>query len=78
MTPMLTLFREFLHDLSHEPAVLLAGLKSLEEVGTFETPRRTIKVLYLQGQGKKPVVKEKTRDLSGMTYQCVFDFGVYA
>ncbi|MDD2826942.1 MAG: Mu-like prophage major head subunit gpT family protein [Sulfurospirillaceae bacterium] len=44
----------------------------------LSAPRRTIKVLYLQGQGKKPVVKEKTRDLSGMTYQCVFDFGVYA
>jgi len=41
-------------------------------------PRRTIKVLYLEGQGNKPMVKEKTRDLSGVTYQCVFDFGVYA
>ena len=40
--------------------------------------RRTIKCLYLQGQNKKPMVQEKDRDLSGVKYQCAFDFGVYA
>jgi len=40
--------------------------------------RRTIKVLYLQGLGRKPVVRESDRDLTGVTFECVFDFGVYA
>ena len=40
--------------------------------------RRTIKCLYLQGQNKKPIVQETRRDLSGLGYQCVFDFGLYA
>lgn len=41
-------------------------------------PRRTIKVLYLQGTGRKPIVRESDRNLSGVTFECVFDFGVYA
>jgi len=40
--------------------------------------RRTIKVLYLQGTNKRPIVRESDRDLSGVTFECVFDFGVYA
>jgi len=40
--------------------------------------RRTIKVLYLQGTGRKPIVRESDRNLSGVTFECVFDFGVYA
>lgn len=40
--------------------------------------RRTIKVLYLQGTNRKPIVRESDRDLSGVTFECVFDFGVYA
>ncbi|WP_416768517.1 Mu-like prophage major head subunit gpT family protein [Sulfurimonas sp. ST-25] len=40
--------------------------------------RRTIKVLYLQGTNRRPVVREKQRDLTGVTYECVFDFGLYA
>jgi phage major head subunit gpT-like protein len=40
--------------------------------------RRTIKVLYLQGTGRKPTVRESERNLSGVTLECVFDFGVYA
>lgn len=44
----------------------------------LSAPRRTIKVLYLQGTGRKPIVREAERNLSGVTYECVFDFGVYA
>lgn len=40
--------------------------------------RRTIKVLYLQGTGRKPIIRESDRDLTGVTFECVFDFGVYA
>jgi len=40
--------------------------------------RRTIKVLYLQGTNRRPLVSEKSRTLSGVTFECVFDFGVYA
>lgn len=41
-------------------------------------PRRTIKVGYLKGTGRRPVVNEKERNLSGIRYECVFDFGVMA
>lgn len=40
--------------------------------------RRTIKVLHLQGSGRKPIVRESDRDLSGVTFECIYDFGVYA
>jgi phage major head subunit gpT-like protein len=40
--------------------------------------RRTIKVLYLQGTNRRPIVREKQRDLTGVTFECVFDFGLYA
>lgn len=63
----------------HKNSVTVIVDSELEAKPWYLTaPRRTIKVLYLQGQGKKPMVKEKNRDLSGVTYQCVFDFGVYA
>ncbi len=39
---------------------------------------RTIKVGYLTGSGKGPKVAEKNRDLRGVTYECVFDFGLFA
>ncbi len=38
--------------------------------------RRTIKVGYLSGTNRMPIVKEKSRTLSGVTFECVFDFGV--
>lgn len=40
--------------------------------------RRTLKVGYLQGTNRRPIVNEKSRDLSGVEYECVFDFGVFA
>lgn len=40
--------------------------------------RRTIKVGYLKGTNRRPVVNEKSRNLSGINYECVFDFGVMA
>ncbi|HEX5330797.1 Mu-like prophage major head subunit gpT family protein [Sulfuricurvum sp.] len=40
--------------------------------------RRTLKVGYLQGTNRRPIVAEKSRDLSGVEYECVFDFGVFA
>ncbi len=40
--------------------------------------RRTLKVGYLQGTNRRPIVAEKNRDLSGVEYECVFDFGVFA
>ena len=40
--------------------------------------RRTIKVGFLSGTNKMPIVREKKRDLSSLTLECVFDFGVMA
>lgn len=40
--------------------------------------RRTVKVGYLKGTNRRPVVNEKERSLSGIKYECVFDFGVMA
>ncbi len=40
--------------------------------------RRTIKVGYLKGTNRRPIVNEKERNLSGIKYECVFDFGVMA
>jgi hypothetical protein len=40
--------------------------------------RRTIKVGYLAGTGRKPQVAEKDRNLRYVEYECVFDFGLFA
>jgi len=40
--------------------------------------RRTIKVGYLAGTGRKPLVEEKERNLRYVEYECVFDFGLFA
>jgi len=40
--------------------------------------RRTIKVGYLAGTGRKPMVAEKERNLRYVEYECVFDFGLFA
>jgi len=40
--------------------------------------RRTVKVGYLKGTNRRPIVNEKERNLSGIKYECVFDFGVMA
>ena len=40
--------------------------------------RRTIKVGYLAGSGRRPIVAEKERNLRYVTYECVFDFGLFA
>ncbi|WP_201353825.1 Mu-like prophage major head subunit gpT family protein [Hydrogenimonas urashimensis] len=40
--------------------------------------RRTIKVGYLAGTGRRPIVAEKERNLRYVTYECVFDFGLFA
>ena len=40
--------------------------------------RRTIKVGYLSGTGRRPIVAEKERTLRYMSYECVFDFGLFA
>ena len=37
--------------------------------------RRTIKVGYLQGTNREPLVREKQRTLAYITFECVFDFG---
>jgi len=37
---------------------------------------RTVKVGYLAGTNRQPIVREKDRTLSGVTFECVFDFGV--
>jgi len=49
-------------ELDADPWYLLAG-------------RRTIKVGYLQGTNREPLVREKIRTLSYITFECVFDFG---
>lgn len=36
----------------------------------------TIKVGYLQGTNKQPVVEQKSSDIDGAEFKCVFDFGV--
>lgn len=36
----------------------------------------TIKVGYLQGTNKQPVVEQKNSDIDGAEFKCVFDFGV--
>ncbi len=40
--------------------------------------RRTIKVGYLAGTNRQPIVAEKERTLRHVTYECVFDFGLFA
>jgi hypothetical protein len=40
--------------------------------------RNTIKVGYLQGTGRQPIVEEVYRGVDGTEYKCVFDFGVVA
>jgi len=40
--------------------------------------RRTIKVGYLAGTGRKPIVEEKERNLRFVEFDCVFDFGLFA
>ncbi len=39
---------------------------------------RTVKVGFLAGSNRMPIVKEKSRDLSGITLEVVFEFGVVA
>lgn len=38
--------------------------------------RNTIKVGYLQGTNKQPIVQQKSNDIDGAEFKCVFDFGV--
>lgn len=38
--------------------------------------RNTIKVGYLQGTNRQPVVEQKNSDIDGVKFKCVFDFGV--
>jgi len=40
--------------------------------------RKTIKVGYLRGSNRMPQIMETRRDLRGVIYQCVFDFGLFA
>ena len=49
-------------ELDAEPWYLVAG-------------RRTVKVGYLQGTNREPIVREKIRTLAYITFECVFDFG---
>jgi len=38
--------------------------------------RNTVKVGYLQGTNKQPIVQQKSNDIDGAEFKCVFDFGV--
>ena len=40
--------------------------------------RRTVKVGYLKGSGKKPQTMLVNKTLTGLTYEVVLDFGVTA
>lgn len=40
------------------------------------TGSNTIKVGYLQGTNKQPIVEQKSSDIDGAEFKCVFDFGV--
>lgn len=57
---------------------IIVEAELVEKAWYMAAARRTLKVGYLQGTNRRPIVAEKDRDLSGVEYECVFDFGVFA